>query len=223
MDKCKVAELCVGLVLALAAAGCERSAQMHSRTVIDREIGGAPDGLDSRHAPTEVVAAFAVLAATSDRSRLPGAGPVAAADGAFAAAAAASGLAEIEAGRLVADQTMNPEVKSYARELERDHASANAELTGIADAKDMTLPTTVTAESRNQLDMLEGAPPERRDRDFLQRFGVDAHSKVLALFERQARAGRDRELRAFAERTLPKLREHLGWAQQLQGRQAEPR
>ncbi len=44
---------------------------------------------------------------------------------------------------------------------------------------------------------------------------VKDHDKDVALFEKQAKSGRDAALRAFAEKTLPTLREHQKMAKQM--------
>jgi putative membrane protein len=44
---------------------------------------------------------------------------------------------------------------------------------------------------------------------------VAAHEKDVALFEKQSTSGSDTELRTFAAKTLPKLREHLDMARSL--------
>jgi len=45
------------------------------------------------------------------------------------------------------------------------------------------------------------------DREYIKHQVAD-HDKAVALFEKQSRNGKDPELKAFAERTLPTLREH---------------
>ena len=41
------------------------------------------------------------------------------------------------------------------------------------------------------------------------------HEKTIALFEREAKTGKDAELKAFAEKTLPALKEHLSMVRDL--------
>lgn len=144
--------------------------------------------------------------------------PVAGAERAFVAEAAQSGMAEVEASRVVAERAADAAVKSYAQQLEREHTSANGELQRIAGDKGITLPTAVDTAAKEQLDRLRGQSAPQLERSFVQDFGVDAHARAIQLFERQAREGQDPDLRSFAERTLPRLREHLAMAQQLQAR-----
>jgi putative membrane protein len=47
------------------------------------------------------------------------------------------------------------------------------------------------------------------------------HEKTIALFEREAKTGKDAELKAFAEKTLPTLKEHLTMTQDLKTKVAK--
>ncbi|HEX6733633.1 MAG TPA: DUF4142 domain-containing protein [Azonexus sp.] len=143
---------------------------------------------------------------------------IAAAERIFVAEAAASGLAEIEASRMMAARSADPGVKSFARQLEREHVSANDELKRIAGGKGIVLPEIASQETKALLDRLRSLPVPDGDRAFVREFGIEAHNKAIQLFEKEAREGQDPQLRAFAEQTLPRLREHLSMAQQLQGK-----
>lgn len=158
-------------------------------------------------------------AGVSGESALSG-GPVAGADRLFMAEAANNNLAEIEAGRLVAGRTGDNAVRSFALQMERDHVGAHDELKRLASQKSVDLPNAVEGKARGQLNQLNSLSPPELESIFLRDFGIDAHQKAIGLFERQAREGQDPELKAFAERTLARLREHLALAQQMQGGQA---
>ncbi|MBS1189747.1 MAG: hypothetical protein H6R10_1539 [Rhodocyclaceae bacterium] len=144
------------------------------------------------------------------------AGPVAGGDRVFVSEAANRGMAEVEAAQLAAGRTGNASIKGFAQQMERDHTSVNDELKRIADQKGIDLPSTIAGEPRGQLSRLSTLSQADMDQAFLQDFGIDAHQKAIALFEREAREGQDPDFKAFAERTLAKLREHLAMAQQMQ-------
>jgi putative membrane protein len=46
---------------------------------------------------------------------------------------------------------------------------------------------------------------------------VSDHQEAIALFEREAKDGKDPELKDFASKTLPTLREHLKMARKIAG------
>jgi putative membrane protein len=143
------------------------------------------------------------------------AGPVAGADRSFVAEAAASGLAEAEAGKLGAEKAADAKVKAFAEHMQTDHADANAKLARIASSKGITLPSAAEGPARAQLDELAKLSGPEFDRAFLQHFGASKHQEAVQVFERQAKEGQDPDLRAFAEQSLDALRKHLQMAQQL--------
>jgi putative membrane protein len=138
------------------------------------------------------------------------------ADSRFAMTAAEGGMLEVELGRLASTRTANAEVQQFAARMVTEHSKANAELTEIASGKSLTLPTQEQVKSKHEgmiakLQKLEGAA---FDREYMAAMVKD-HDKDVALFEKQAKNGRDVALKAFAEKTLPTLREHQKMAKQV--------
>ena len=138
------------------------------------------------------------------------------ADTRFALTAAEGGMLEVELGRIASTRAANAEVKEFAAKMVTDHSKGNAELTEIASTKGLTLPTQEQVKAKHQgmigkLEKLEGAA---FDREYMAAMVKD-HDKDVSLFEKQAKNGRDAALRAFAEKTLPTLREHQKMAKQL--------
>lgn len=197
--------------LLFAVAACRRQ---------ENPPAAPPAPATTAPAPATTAPAPTAPAAGGAPAAPPAAGPVAGSDRAFAAEAAAGSLGEIEAGRYVAARTGDAAVKDYAQQLERDHVAANDELQRIAGGKGVSLPAAPEGDPAARLERLKSQPPAALEREFVQSFGIDVHNRAIELFERQAKEGQDPELRAYAERTLPRLREHLGMAQQLQGGKA---
>ncbi|HEX2825336.1 MAG TPA: DUF4142 domain-containing protein [Burkholderiales bacterium] len=137
------------------------------------------------------------------------------ADEAFALFAASSGLAEVEAARLVLKATPAPEIRGYAERIAKEHGRSVDELRKIAAAKGLNLPPAATGRHLDMVTKLSGVRAQEIGEAFLRRFGVDAHKEAIALFERQLNDGNDRDLKRYAERTLTALREHLTAAQKL--------
>lgn len=220
MDKPSIWIISALAGLALGTVACERQSDLPAKPETRAAVPATPDSAPSRPTTTDTARSDTVGTPPGAAGADPKTGPVSGADRAFVAAAASSGLAEVEAGRYAAGKAADGAVKAYAEQLEREHASANDELQRIAGSKGIALPATVQGDDKSQLDKLKGLPAAQLDSEFVQAFGIDAHQKAIRLFESQAQSGQDPELRAFAERTLPKLREHLGAAQQLQGKRA---
>lgn len=138
------------------------------------------------------------------------------ADSRFAMTAAEGGMLEVELGRLASTRATSKEVQDFASRMVTDHSKGNAELTAIASTKSLMLPTQeqVKAKHRAMIDKLEKLEGAAFDREYMAAMVKD-HDKDVALFEKQAKNGRDAALQAFAEKILPTLREHQKMAKQI--------
>jgi len=128
--------------------------------------------------------------------------------------AAQGGVAEVALAQLAKDKASNADVKAFAERLERDHSKANDELKSLASSKHVTLPekpTTYASNTKDKLSKLSGAA---FDKAYVAAM-VDDHQKDIKAFEHQASAGSDADVKAFASKMLPTLKEHLQQAQQL--------
>ncbi|RAU47465.1 MULTISPECIES: DUF4142 domain-containing protein [unclassified Pseudomonas] len=144
------------------------------------------------------------------------------AQGAFAAQdnddfvedASAKGVAEVEAGKLAQEKGTAADVKSFADMMVKDHTAANAKLKSIADAKKLEV-----SDSAELLDKAKSMILELRSaKSFDQAYAnnqVKAHEATIELFEKEATDGKDAELKALAQETLPKLKAHLEQAKAL--------
>jgi putative membrane protein len=96
----------------------------------------------------------------------------------------------------------------------KDHSKANTELMSLAKSKqiDVKTKTDMSKEAMAVLGKQSGAAFDRAYMDEM----VKDHQKTVALFEQQSKNGDDAELKAWAGKQLPNLREHLKMAQDLQ-------
>lgn len=129
-------------------------------------------------------------------------------DRAFAEKAAMGGVAEVQSGRLAEQKGMNSQVKQFGARMAQDHAKAGDELKQIASGKGLTLPEAPSPEDKREMDKLDKLAPADFDRAYISRMVAD-HKKDIAEFEKEASSGRDADIKAFAAKTLPTLREHL--------------
>jgi putative membrane protein len=196
----RVRAVCVAVAAGLLFAGCDNRAR-HSAAVDLSGIGLI--GLASAQQIDLVVPPAAIS------------GTIAKIDEAFALYAASSGLAEIEGAQLVLKSTTRAEVRDYAQNLRREHAKALDELRRIVGARGLKLPPQPTGRHADMVTKLSGLDAAHRDEAFLLRFGVDAHKETITLFERHVAEGQDPELKRYAQRTLPALREHMVAAHKL--------
>lgn len=164
---------------------------------------------------THIIGAHVQLAADTTTGTQASA-KLASADKMFMQEAASGGLAEVEAGKIASRRAKHARVKQFGETLVKDHTQANEELRRIAADAGMTLPATPNAEHRAMLDKLTAEQGDDFDRMFVRTFGVKEHDKDIAAFQKQAEKGENPRLRAFAAKTLPKLKEHRAMAQRLE-------
>jgi putative membrane protein len=140
--------------------------------------------------------------------------PAMTADSAFMKTAAMDGMAEVEHGKLAAQNAASSDVKQFGQRMADDHGKANTELKGLASQKNVTLPTELDAKHKTMQEKLSKLNGSAFDRAYMVHM-VTAHKEAVALFQREAKSGKDAETKAFAEKTLPILQEHLKIAQDL--------
>jgi putative membrane protein len=136
------------------------------------------------------------------------------ADDTFMKTAAMAGMAEVEHGRLAAQNAASSDVKQFAQRMVDDHSKANAELQSLASQKNVTLPKELDAKHKAKQDQLAKLNGPAFHSAYMTHMAA-AHKEAVSLFQREAKSGKDAEIKAFAEKTLPTVQEHLKMAQDL--------
>lgn len=140
---------------------------------------------------------------------------VARGDRKFIEAAAGSGMFEVQASQLASSKATDAAVKSYASMLVDHHTAANNELVKIANARGVELPAAPKRSLRSDIEKMGKKSGADFDREFVREVGIKAHEKDIKLFEKASKDVKDAELKAFVDKTLPTLRDHLAQAQKL--------
>jgi putative membrane protein len=138
----------------------------------------------------------------------------------FADDAMRMAVKEIAAGKLAAARATDADVKTFAARLVADHEKALKELRALFARRQWESTTSTPAEPvhgevGHGWSALQGAALERA---FLDEQIVE-HEKAVAMFDVQSKTGSDGDLRAWASKQLPTLKEHLATAREL----AKPR
>jgi putative membrane protein len=131
--------------------------------------------------------------------------PVSAAQ-AFVTKATQAGLAEIQLGSLMQTRSSDPKVKAFAARMVKDHTRANAELAALAKRKKLEVPTDLDAEHATMVHAVGTKPPSEINAEYAKQMR-DSHDAAVTLFQDASAVG-DKDLAAFAKKTLPTLREH---------------
>jgi putative membrane protein len=154
-----------------------------------------------------------------DKASMPDKPPMANPDAEFAHKAAMGGKHEVDGAKFAANKAQNADLKALANRLIQDHTAANTELSTIMKTKKIAMGEAKMGEPKSEPGneswrSLSGAAFDRAYADHL----VTEHEKTITLFETEASSGTDAELKAFATKTLPTLKEHLKAAQDLKAK-----
>jgi putative membrane protein len=121
-------------------------------------------------------------------------------DANFIQKAASGGAQEVANGKMAESKAKSAEVKSIAARVVADHTKLNSELTALANRKGVTFNTSgVKAQNLGTADF---------DRMYLKLL-EEVHKKDIAEFQKEATNGDDKELKAWASKTIPTLKQHL--------------
>jgi putative membrane protein len=140
----------------------------------------------------------------------------------FVEKAGASGLAEVEMGELGAQKAKNGQVEAFAKRMVADHTKANQELLTASKGKGGQVPSSRTDMHKATVEKFQQQDAGKNfDRDYMEQM-VEDHKAAVELFETAADDETlDLDLRSYAKRTLPTLRDHLKQAQTIQSKLAD--
>ena len=136
------------------------------------------------------------------------------ADKEFVSNAGMAGLAEVQMGNLALEKAGNADVKAFAQRMVTDHTKANEELQQLTATKGLALPAQLDGEHKAGLDHLNTLTGSAFDKAYMEHMVAD-HGKAVTLFETAANTAGDADIKAFAAKTLPTLKEHATLAGQV--------
>jgi putative membrane protein len=135
----------------------------------------------------------------------------------FIQEAAGDGMFEVQVSQLASSKASSPDVKSFAGKLVDDHQKANDELVQLANAKKVELPAAPPRGKRHEIEKLGKMSPKDLDKHYIEQVGIKDHKSDIKKFEKASKDVKDPQLKAWIDKTLPHLREHLAMAQKIQG------
>jgi putative membrane protein len=171
-----------------------------------------------------VAAGFCILALTSTlaaQPSVPSKTKLQRTDRNFIQKAAAEGLAEVELGRLAQEKASSDAVKQFAQRMVEDHGNANKELMQLAENKGVKLEDEAVKHGslRARLAKLQG---QAFDREYVKAMVKD-HKQDVAEFRRMHSGAVDPNLKAWVDKTLPVLEDHLKTIEGIQAQMASSR
>jgi putative membrane protein len=134
----------------------------------------------------------------------------------FVREAALNNLYEVEAGHLAAARGQAEAVKQFAGQMIEAHTQLAAELKGVSDAEKLGVarPGELDEKHRRMLEDLSAAHDDEFDKTYAKQ-QVKALEEAVESFARYAESGGDEVVKAFAAKTLPRLKQHLEEARKL--------
>jgi putative membrane protein len=123
-------------------------------------------------------------------------------------------MAEVAAGKLGAGKASSDEVKQFAQHMVEDHGKHLNDLRSLAKTKGMQLPTAPARKQQEAMKKLEGSAGADFDRHFMTQMVKD-HQQALRLVQNTAKHAKDADLKADAEKTAPRIQQHLEMAKKI--------
>ena len=134
----------------------------------------------------------------------------------FVKKVALSDMMEIQSSQLALSRQPDKDSKPFAERMVKDHQQTSKELKALVDGGKVkaTLPTALDAEHQAKLDQLKAKSGKEFDQAY-DKMQLQAHEDAVALFEAYSKSGDNADLKAWAAKTLPHLKEHLAMARKL--------
>jgi putative membrane protein len=133
----------------------------------------------------------------------------------FAVDAADGSMLEVQLAQLALTKASSPKVKEFAQSMVDDHSKANEELKSLAQAKNITLPSTISEEKQKDYDKLAEKSGEEFDKAYSE-FMVKDHKDDVDKFKKAAEKCEDAEIKSWAADKVPVLESHLSMAESME-------
>lgn len=133
-------------------------------------------------------------------------------DARFLMDAAELQLEEISLGNLAQQKGTNIHVKELGKMMVTDHTLTLNELKILAQSKSVSIPASITEDSKSAYDKLDNKSGNEFNKDYSDLM-VKHHKNAIELFEKASTKSEDAEIRAWATQKLPGLKTHLKHAE----------
>ncbi|MFT2007048.1 DUF4142 domain-containing protein [Pontibacter sp. 13R65] len=138
-------------------------------------------------------------------------------DALFVAEAASANILQVQLAGLAEAQAVSPEVKNLAQRMSADHGRMTDELHNMANQSNFVLPTELGAAHQKSYDNVANRSGLSFDLSYIKTI-VGEHQNLLGRYEDMAENGVTMEVKQYASRQVPLLRQHLQIAQSLESK-----
>ena len=193
--------------LTVIAAGV--SAFMLAASPAWSQTSSAASGGTGTSAPMSKAKADMKAAATEDASK------VSRSDAKLMGDLAQANMAEVEAGKMAIEKSSDAATKKFAQMMIDDHTAALGEVEKLATSKGVTLPAGPSVMQKTKATALKALSGNLFDKEYAKHAGVGAHESTVKLLKKIQKDGKDADLKALADKLLPKVEGHLAEAKAL--------
>jgi putative membrane protein len=124
----------------------------------------------------------------------------------FLQIASIGNLQEVSAGQLAVQKAKRTDVRSFGQMMVKDHGEAEQKLMELVKRKKIDL--TQAASGGIQPDLNLKNAGDKFDEMYVHAM-LPGHKNTVEIFENYATTGKDPDVKAYAQQTLPILKEHL--------------
>lgn len=126
----------------------------------------------------------------------------------FVTQAGEAGQAEVQLAQLALQKSQDPDTRSFAQRMIKDHQQANEKLKSIADQHNWTVPQSLDQKHQQAMQQLRNESGDAFNAAYAKQMDKD-HQKVIALFKNAANSQNlNPDLKSFASDTLSTLKTH---------------
>jgi putative membrane protein len=122
--------------------------------------------------------------------------------------------AGIEVSGLANKRSESSQVKDFATMVCKDHKASGDQLAELLKGRKLAIAAGFDKETKEEVKRLGKLEGNEFDRAYLHCM-VKGHKEAIAIFENEAKNGKDDDIRTYAKDVLPHLRKHFAKAEEL--------
>lgn len=136
-------------------------------------------------------------------------------DALFAAEAASASMLEVQLGGAAQDMAVSPEVQQLAREMVQANQQMLNELQQVASQSNFVLPSTLGSRHHEIYEEITSKTGIAFDLAYINRLS-EQHNELMERYEDIAENGQVMELKQYASKQMPLLRQHQQTVEELE-------
>lgn len=132
----------------------------------------------------------------------------------FVKEAAMADMTQVELGKLATQKGSSDAIKQFGQKMIDDHGKSDNELKKLAGDDKLEVPDSLDAKHKASVAKLAKLSGTAFDKAYVKEELKD-HQQDLNQYQQEATTGADRNVKEFAEKTVPALKQHLSMVKDL--------